>query len=100
MAYFAQDAYGGTQTSAVAGAKGTDTVISAGAGRLCKVIVTVTGANPMQIYDNASAGSGVIVGQLPASPAVGTIFVFDSPCANGITVKGSGTNPGVTICFS
>ncbi len=88
----------GTAT-AVAATTSADTVIKASPGILLRVIVTTTGANPMQIFDNASAGSGLVIGGLPASPAVGTTFTFQTPALNGITVKGSSTNPGVTITF-
>lgn len=89
------------QYSLVAATVGTDTVIkSAGGGVLGKVIVTVTGANPMQFYDNGTAGSGALIASLPASPALGTVFAFDIPVLNGITIKGSATNPGVTVLWS
>jgi hypothetical protein len=91
---------GGTTTIAVAAATASDTVIKNGVGRLCRVLVTATGTNPMQIFDNASAGSGTVIGCLPASPAVGSTYDFNLPAANGITVKGSATNPGVTISYA
>lgn len=75
-----------------------DVVVKASAGRLCRVLVTTTGVTPLQIYDNATAGSGTIIGALPASPALG-IYDFQLPAANGITIKGSATNPAVTVSF-
>lgn len=87
------------QVAAVASAKATDTIIKASAGQLVSVLVTTTGTNPMQIFDNALAGSGTIIGALPASPAVGTLYTFTMPAANGITVKGNAANPGVTISY-
>lgn len=84
----------------VAATKDTDTQIkTAGGGVLGKVIVLVTGANPMQIYDSTDT-SGNQIGGLPANPAVGAIFSFDVPCSLGITVKGNATNPGVVITWS
>jgi hypothetical protein len=74
------------------------TVVKASAGRLCRVLVTTTGSNPLVIYDNASAASGTIIGQLPVSPALGC-YQFDTPALLGITVAGSATNPAVTICY-
>jgi hypothetical protein len=76
-----------------------NTVIKATSGRLCRVIVTVTGAAAMSIYDNAAAATGTIIGQLPANPAVGSVYDFQTPAALGITVGGAGTNPGVTITY-
>lgn len=89
------------QYALVAATTATDTVIkSAGGGVLGKITVTTTGANPMQIYDNATAGSGALIASLPASPTLGQIFAFDIPVVNGITIKGSATNPGVTVLWS
>ena len=89
----------GISTTAIAASVATDTVIKASAGRLARVLVTATGTNPMQIFDNATVGSGKIIGALPASPAVGTVYLFGMPAANGITVKGNAANPGVTISW-
>jgi len=91
---------GGQFATPVAASTATDTVIKASPGRLCRVVVTATGANPMSIWDNASGHTGTIIGQLPASPAVGSVFDFNLPAANGITVQGSATNPGVTIGYN
>ena len=90
----------GTTTTAIAAGVATDTVLKAAKGVLCRILVTTTGTNPLQIFDNASAGSGKVIGCLPASPAVGTSVEFIMPAANGITVKGNAANPGVTISFS
>jgi hypothetical protein len=89
-----------TATLAIAASVATDTVVKAAPGRLARLIVTTLGTNALLIYDNATTGSGVIIGAIPASAAVGSSFLFDMPAANGITVKGSGTNPAVTISFS
>jgi hypothetical protein len=94
------DAYGGVATAAVAAGTAADTVISPAPGRLCKVLVTTLGTNAMQIFDNASAGSGRIIGQLAASAPVGTLLELSIPAALGITVKGSAQNPAVTISFN
>ncbi len=91
---------GGRSTTAVAASVSTDTVIKATAGRLAKVLVTATGTNAMQIFDNATAGSGKIIGALPASPAVGAVYDFQMPAANGVTVLGNALNPGVTISWT
>ena len=90
---------GGTTTVSIAAGTATDTVVKATPGRLCKVLVTTTGTNPMAIWDNASGHTGTIIGAFAASPAVGTVVPFDMPAANGITVQGNAANPAVTISF-
>ena len=40
------------------------------------------------------------IGALPADPAVGAVYDFQFAAANGITMKGSSTDPGVTIGWS
>src|SRR3954471_22763561 len=55
---------GGVTTVAIAAGVATDTVVKATAGRLCKVLVTTTGTNPMAIWDNASGHTGTIIGAL------------------------------------
>lgn len=91
---------GGVSTVAIAAAVTTDTVVKASAGRLCRVLVTAAGgAAVTNIYDNASGHTGTIIGILPVSVAVGTTVDFQMPAANGITVQGVSTNPGMTISF-
>lgn len=90
---------GGAAATPIAVNTVANTVVKSSPGRLCRVIVTVTGAAAMSIYDNATTASGTIIGQLPASPAVGAVYDFQTPAALGITVGGAGTNPGVTITF-
>lgn len=91
---------GGTDVVAVAAGTATDTVVKATPGRLCRVLVTTTGTNPMTIHDDSDSGDGTVIGCLPASPAVGATYVFGLPATSGITVKGHASNPGVTISFS
>ncbi len=91
---------GGTVTVAVAAGTAADTVVKAAPGRLCRILVTATGTNPLQVFDSATVGSGTVIGCLPASPVVGTTYTFNFPATAGITVKGSATNPGVTISYS
>ena len=90
---------GGVTTVAIAAGATSDTVVKASAGRLCKVLVTTTGTNPLTIWDNASGHTGTIIGAFAASPTVGTVASFDMPAANGITVQGNAANPAVTISF-
>lgn len=90
-----------SSTAAVAAGTAANTVISANAGRLCRVMITTAGttANSCLIYDNATEGSGVIIGAFLRNTAVGTIKDFQLPAANGITVAGNAANPAMTISF-
>lgn len=88
--------YGGVPATA------TTTIISAGPGRLVRAIVTVagTGSGSVVIYDNGTAGAGSVVGALPATVAVGTIFQFDVPVAGGIAVTNVASGPVLVIIYS
>ncbi len=88
---------GGTTTVPIAAGVAANTVIKATPGRLVRVLVTATGTNPMQFFDNASAASGTIIGALPASPAIGTVLLLDMPALQGITAGGNAANPAVTV---
>jgi len=98
--YIAHDVVDSTNTVAVAAGVATDTVVKASAGRLAKVLVTATGTAALLIFDNASGHTGTVIGALPASPAVGSIYDFNMSAANGITLQGAAANPAVTISFS
>jgi hypothetical protein len=74
------DAYGGIATAAVPAGTAADTVISPAPGRLCKVLVTTLGTNAMQIFDNASAGSGKIIGQLASECSCRNTARTEYPC--------------------
>lgn len=88
---------GGAQTTPIAAGTVANTVVSnVGGGRICSILVTTTGTNPMLVYDNASTNSGTIIAALPASPAIG-LYTFGLPAAAGITVAGNAANPAVTI---
>lgn len=77
-----------------------DTAIKAGPGRLCRVIVCVTGTNPMTFWDNTTGThSGTVLGVLPASAAVGTVFNFQTPAAIAISSQGNAANPAVTVTY-
>jgi hypothetical protein len=90
---------GGAQTVAIASGTAADTVVKASPGRLCRVLVTATNTNEMDIFDNASGHTGTIIGVVQANAANGSIYDFQMPAANGITVHGNANNPGVTIGF-
>lgn len=92
---------GGSTTASVAAGTVVNTVIKNSAGRLCRVLVTTvgTGAVAVNIYDNATTTSGTIIGSFPITAPVGSVYDFSIPAANGITVGGSATAPGMTISF-
>lgn len=90
----------GTSTTAITAGVATNTVIKATAGRLARILVTATGTNQMNIYDNASGASGTIIGVVPASATVGTVVELRMPASNGMVVAGNSANPGVTIAWS
>jgi hypothetical protein len=72
-------------------------------GRLCKVLVTTAlSATAVIIYDNASAGSGTVIGYVPASATIGTVYDFQMPANNGIVIgQAAGLSTGgLTISFT
>lgn len=66
-------------------------VIKAAPGRLCQVLVTTTttASQAVTFYDNATAGSGTVIGVIPGSATAGTVYTFLMPANNGIII---GTN--------
>lgn len=89
---------GGQYTGTAAAA--TAAVISAVPGRLNRIAITTLGSAATPVYDNASAASGTILFNIPASPAVGTIYNVQMPAANGIYVGGTTNTSAVTISYS
>ena len=84
-----------------AGATGP-TVIKGSAGIYYGVLITSVGVGIPTIFDNASAASGKIVGMTIASAPLGfaNCPIQGVMCANGITVLGGATMPGMTVYFS
>lgn len=77
------------------------TVVKSSAGFLSGVLVTAAGSSQaMTIYDNASTGSGTVIGIIPSGATAGTYYPFNMPAANGITCSGSSSNPAVTVAYS
>lgn len=78
-------------------------VIKGAAGRLCRVLVTTTttSAQAITFYDNASAGSGTVVGLIPGATTAGTVVDFEMPCTNGIVIgqNASLAAGGITISW-
>lgn len=65
-------------------------VVKAAPGRLCSVLVTTatTAAQNITFFDNASAGSGTVIGIVPGGSTVtGNPFVFNMPASAGITIS-------------
>lgn len=91
---------GGTSTMAIPAGTVTNTVIKGTAGRLCRILVTsLAGAAVTTIYDNATTNSGTIIGYIVAATVAGTMFDFQLPATNGITVGGAATNPAMTVSY-
>ena len=91
----------GNQTAAVAAGTATDTPIATGSGYLGRILVTsANGAAAINIYDNATTGSGKIIGTVAASATVGTVVTVGMPYFAGITVKGAATNGAITLSYS
>lgn len=89
---------GGAQTAVVPAGVGT-VAIKAQGGRLCRVLVTATGTGVCTFYDNASGASGTVIGVVPASAAVGTVYQFDMPAANGIFASNAASGPALTVSY-
>jgi hypothetical protein len=76
------------------------TVIKAASGRLCKVLLqTANGANAINIFDNASAASGTVIGVIAASAVAGTLIDFAMPAVNGITIAATAAAATITVSF-
>lgn len=90
---------GGRVSTAIAAGVTANTIVRGSSGRLARMLVTATGTNQMNIFDNAASPTGTIIGLVPANAAVGTLIDCQAPAANGITVAGNSNNPGVTIFF-
>lgn len=94
----------GDTTAVVAAGVTGNTIIKTGSGCLAKVLVTsANGAAAITIYDASGPASGAvtgtIIGVVPASATIGSIYSLGMPFENGITVGGAATNGGLTISF-
>lgn len=78
--------------------------VKASPGRLCSLVITTTGtaaaSSTVNIYDNAAANSGTVIGSIPGNAAAGTRFPFDMPAMNGIWVQGVANGPAFTVGYS
>ena len=64
-------------------------VIKGAPGRLCSVLVTTTttASQAITFFDNASAGSGAVIGQILGGTAAANLpVVFNMPAQAGITI--------------
>ena len=84
---------------AVAAGAGT-TVIKGAPGTLCTVVITAAGTASLQIFDNATAGSGTLLLTSPATTTLGQIFNVFGAAMNGITALGATGTPGFTVFYS
>ena len=91
-------AFGGTTTAYVPGNNGV-TVVKASSGRLASVIVIATGTAQLNFYDNTSQASGTPIGAIPANAAVGSVYAFNCPAAQGIVANSVASCCSVTICY-
>ncbi len=91
---------GGQTTTPIAAGVVGNTIVKATPGRLVHVLVTALGTGALTIYDNATTNTGTIIGVVPASAPVGSLYALHMPAANGITVQGNAANPGVTIAWT
>lgn len=88
-----------TGTVAIAASKSGNTVVKASAGRLSRILIQAAVAtNAIEVFDNASAASGTVIGYIPVAAAAG-VYDFEMPAANGITVGGASTNPAMTVSY-
>jgi hypothetical protein len=90
---------GNTTASVPTGA--ANTVVTAGPGWLRRALVTTagSGAGDVLVYDNATTNSGIVIGIIPATVAIGTQFTFEMPAANGIVVVNVASGPVLTVSY-
>lgn len=85
-------------------AAGSSTTIVKGApGRVCRFIITTAGTSSdnATIYDNATAGSGTILGVIPGGTTLtGAQVNVGMTAVNGITVVNVASGPAFTIAYS
>lgn len=84
-----------TVTAQTAGAAALKT----SSGRICKIIVTSTATAAIFLYDNTNAASGTVIGAVPASAAIGTMYSPNIPFTNGIFPAGAVNTPSLTVSY-
>ena len=91
---------GGTATVAVTAQTAGAAAVKAAPGRICRIIVTSTATALLNFYDNTNAASGTIIGSIPASTAIGTMFNPELPAAVGIYAGGTTSTPSCTVGYA
>lgn len=90
-----------TSNAAIPAGSGTSAQVIKGAkGYLSGMVVTATGTANLVIYDNASAGSGSVIGVIPSTATLGQYFPLNMPAQNGITAALVSGSPAVTVAYS
>lgn len=94
----------GDATFAVPSGTTTNTLVKTGSGVLGRILVTsANGAAAINIYDANSPSSGAItgtiIGVVPASATVGSIYTLGMTFENGLIVGGAATNGALTISY-
>jgi hypothetical protein len=90
---------GGRSSLAIAAGIAANTVVKGSPGRLARILVTASGTNALNVFDNSSGASGTQIALVPASAPAGTLVDCQAPALNGITVQGNAANPAVTIFY-
>lgn len=93
---------GGTSTATIAAAAGATTVVSAGARRVWSFLATSAGTVALICFDNASAASGTIVLQTPATATAGTEYgpITGRALVNGLTCNSAAGAPAGTFSLN
>lgn len=91
---------GGSLTATVTAQTAGAAAIKTSAGRLCRIIVTSTATAALLFYDNATSASGTVIGAIPASAAIGTMYDVQMPFTNGIWPAGAVNTPSCTLGYS
>jgi hypothetical protein len=96
------ESVGGVATVVVAAGAGAAQVqLKKGGGRLCRVLITTTGAGVLTFYDNADGStSGTVIGIVPANTLAGVILDFQMPAAAGITAGKATGSPACTVSYT
>ena len=86
----------------IAAAVATATIIKASPGVYYGMLVTSVGTTAPSAYDNASAGSGNVIGGVIAAAAINTQNVPAQGVItlNGLTIGGNAGNPAMTIYWA
>lgn len=79
---------------------GSATLVKGSPGRLVRIVVTGTITGNLTANDAATTGAAAASNLIfsAATPAAGTVYVLDWPCANGIVVT-PGTAGSVAVSY-